>query len=107
MSGVWGQYTRIKRNFPDALVLFRYGDFYELFGEDAEQAAPALGLALTSREMGHGRRVQMAGVPYHALESYLARILAAGFKAAIVEQVNTGGVASSAGRLGLGAEGWG
>ncbi len=75
-----------KRACPDALLLFRMGDFYELFFEDAKIAARTLGLALTSREKGPDAP-PMAGFPHHQLETYLARLIAAGFRVAICEQV--------------------
>ena len=81
------QYLRIKREHPDALLLFRMGDFYETFDEDARLAARDLEIALTSREMGKGQRVPLAGIPYHALESYLARLVRRGHRVAICEQV--------------------
>ncbi len=80
------QYMEAKRACPDALLLFRMGDFYELFYDDAKVAAQKLGLALTSREKG-ADAVPMAGFPHHQLESYLAKIIAAGFRAAVCEQV--------------------
>lgn len=80
------QYCDAKAACPDALLLFRMGDFYELFYEDAKTAARVLNLALTSREKGENA-VPMAGFPHHQLESYLAKILAAGLRAAICEQV--------------------
>ena len=81
------QYERIKREHPDSLLLFRMGDFYETFDEDARLAARELEIALTSREMGKGQRVPLAGIPYHALESYLARLIRKGHRVAICEQV--------------------
>jgi DNA mismatch repair protein MutS len=80
------QYRELKARDPEALLLFRMGDFYELFGEDAERAAALLGLTLTSREKGDDA-VPMAGFPHPALESYLARIVQAGLRAAVCEQV--------------------
>ncbi|MBM4404761.1 MAG: DNA mismatch repair protein MutS [Chloroflexi bacterium] len=80
------QYLRIKRQFPDVLLLFRLGDFYETFDDDARVAASALSIALTGREMGKGQRVPMAGIPAHALDNYLGRLLAKGHKVAICEQ---------------------
>jgi DNA mismatch repair protein MutS len=76
------QYFRIKELHRDALLFFRLGDFYEMFYEDAKVAAPALDIALTSRQ-----KVPMCGVPYHAVNSYLPKLLRAGFKVAICEQV--------------------
>jgi DNA mismatch repair protein MutS len=80
------QYHEAKRAAGDALLLFRMGDFYELFFDDARAAARVLGLALTSRDKGDDP-VPMAGFPYHQLDSYLAKIIAAGYRAAICEQV--------------------
>lgn len=80
------QYLEAKRACPDALLLFRMGDFYELFYEDAKTAARLLNLALTSREKGENA-VPMAGFPHHQLETYLARLIAAGQRVAICEQV--------------------
>jgi len=85
------QYLRIKRKYPDAIVLFRLGDFYETFDEDAKLASRALEIVLTSREMGKGHRVPMAGIPYHALDNYLARLIKRGYKVAICEQVTKPG----------------
>src|SRR5262249_18362896 len=80
------QYRELKARDPDALLLFRMGDFYEMFGEDAERAAALLGLALTSRDKGADDPLPMAGFPHPALESYLARIVQAGLPAARCEQ---------------------
>jgi DNA mismatch repair protein MutS len=82
------QYQAIKRAYgSDVILLFRLGDFYEMFGEDARIASQALELVLTSREVGKGRRIAMCGLPHHALDRYLTRLLAAGHKAAICDQV--------------------
>ena len=81
------QYLKIKQEHPDAILLFRMGDFYETFDEDAHVAARELEIALTSREMGKGQRVPLAGIPYHALDGYLARLVKRGYKVAICEQV--------------------
>jgi DNA mismatch repair protein MutS len=80
------QYRELKARDPDALLLFRMGDFYEMFGDDAERAAPLLGLTLTSRDKGEDA-VPMAGFPHPALDSYLAKIVQAGLRAAVCEQV--------------------
>lgn len=85
-SPMMQQYHRAKEACGDALLLFRMGDFYELFYRDAEIAAEALGLTLTSRDKGENP-IPMAGFPYHQLEGYLARLIAAGFRAAVCEQV--------------------
>ena len=88
MTPVRRQYLRIKKQFPDALLFFRMGDFYETFDDDARIAARELEIALTSREMGKGQRIPLAGIPYHTLESYLARLIKKGYKVAICEQVS-------------------
>ncbi len=76
------QYLRIKREHKDAILFFRLGDFYEMFYEDAKTASPILEIALTSRQ-----KIPMCGVPHHAVDSYLAKLLKQGFKVAICEQV--------------------
>ncbi len=81
------QYMAIKAGYPATLVLFRMGDFYELFYDDARKAAALLNITLTSRGESAGAPVVMAGVPYHALDQYLARLLKSGESAAICEQV--------------------
>lgn len=85
------QYLRVKQDYPDAIVLFRLGDFYETFDEDAKIASRELDVVLTSREMGKGLRVPMAGIPYHALDNYLARLISRGHKVAICEQLTQPG----------------
>lgn len=86
LSPMMQQYHEAKTACPGALLLFRMGDFYELFHEDAQVAAATLGLALTSREKGENA-VPMAGFPHHQLESYLAKLIAAGKRVAICEQM--------------------
>jgi DNA mismatch repair protein MutS len=76
------QYLRIKKDYQDALLFFRLGDFYEMFYEDAKIASPVLEIALTSRH-----KIPMCGIPYHAADSYLGKLLRQGFKVAICEQV--------------------
>ncbi len=83
------QYLAIKRQVPDALLLFRLGDFYELFDEDAEIASRILDITLTSRDLGRGQRVPMAGIPAHAAEPYIAKLVAAGYRVALCDQVGT------------------
>jgi len=85
------QYLKIKQSYPEAIVLFRLGDFYETFDEDAKLASRLLEITLTSREMGKGQRIPMAGIPYHALDSYLARLVGRGYKVAICEQLTPPG----------------
>ena len=82
------QYLRIKGEHQDALLLFRMGDFYETFDDDARIVSRELEIALTSRPMGRGQRVPLAGIPYHSLDSYLARLVRKGYKVAICEQVS-------------------
>ncbi|PKN77960.1 MAG: DNA mismatch repair protein MutS, partial [Chloroflexi bacterium HGW-Chloroflexi-9] len=83
------QFLDLKAQHPDALLLFRMGDFYETFDEDAEVAARVLGIALTSRPMGgDGARIPLAGIPYHQLDRYLDTLVAAGYRVAIGEQVS-------------------
>jgi len=81
------QYLRIKAEFPDTLVLYRMGDFYELFYEDAQRAHRLLDITLTTRGQSAGEPVVMAGVPVHAIENYLARLIKLGEAVAIAEQV--------------------
>lgn len=82
------QYRRFKRQHSDAILFFRMGDFYEMFFEDAQEAAALLGLTLTRRNHGkHAGDVPLAGVPHHAMEGYLARLIQLGRKVAICEQV--------------------
>ena len=81
------QYRQIKARFPDALVLFRLGDFYETFDADAKIAARELELVLTSRSFAKGIRLPMAGVPHHHVQSYIAKLIDKGYKVALVEQL--------------------
>ena len=81
------QYLEIKRDHPDAILFFRLGDFYETFDEDAEITARELDIVLTSRPVGGGVRVPLAGIPYHAAENYLARLIEKGYHVAICEQI--------------------
>ena len=83
------QYLNIKAQHPDAIVFFRLGDFYETFDKDAEVAARELDLVLTSRPQGKNQRTPMAGVPHHAAEGYIARLISKGYKVALCEQVGT------------------
>src|ERR1700756_3881773 len=87
VSPVMAQYFDAKARQPDALVFFRMGDFYELFFEDAQKAAAALGITLTARGQHGGEPIPMAGVPAHAMEAYLAKLIRAGFKVAVCEQM--------------------
>ncbi|MCL0079449.1 DNA mismatch repair protein MutS [Dehalococcoidia bacterium] len=88
MTPIRRQYLRIKESHPDAIVLFRLGDFYEAFDEDANLISQELQIVLTSRSMGKGRRFPMAGIPHHALNGYLARLITRGHKVAVCEQMS-------------------
>ncbi len=81
------QYLDFKAQFPNAIVMFRLGDFYEMFDDDARVAARELDLVLTSRPVAKGERVPMCGVPHHAVETYIARLVERGYHVAVVEQV--------------------
>ncbi len=87
LSPVMAQYHEIKRAHPGCLLFFRMGDFYELFFEDAQAAAPALDIALTRRGRHDGADIPMCGVPVHTVDAYLARLIRAGFKVAICDQI--------------------
>ena len=87
MTPIRRQYLKIKHAYPDAIVLFRLGDFYETFDQDAQTASRELEITLTSRSMGKNLRVPMAGVPAHSLDSYLARLIKKGYQVAICEQL--------------------
>src|SRR5499426_1858415 len=86
LTPIMEQYLATKRQYPDAVVFFRLGDFYEVFFEDAPQVAMLLDLTLTARDGGDGK-VPMCGVPYHAVQGYIARLVKVGKKVAICEQV--------------------
>ncbi|OGL25701.1 MAG: hypothetical protein A3G97_11920, partial [Candidatus Rokubacteria bacterium RIFCSPLOWO2_12_FULL_69_21] len=90
LTPVMRQYRELKLRYPDYLLLFRLGDFYEFFFEDAHVGARLLQIALTSRQKGEGA-VPMAGIPHHAADSYIARLLAAGQKVAVCEQMEAPG----------------
>ena len=82
------QYLDLKAQYPDEILFYRMGDFYECFDEDAQTIARALDLVLTSRPNGKNERIPMAGVPHHAAEGYIARLIAKGFKVALCEQMS-------------------
>ena len=86
-SPVMAQFFDAKARQPDALIFFRMGDFYELFFEDAIKAAAAIGITQTHRGAHNGQPIPMAGVPVHAAEAYLAKLIRAGFKVAVCEQM--------------------
>jgi DNA mismatch repair protein MutS len=81
------QYSRIKNEYKDSILFFRMGDFYETFYDDAKLVSKELDIALTSRNKGGEKRIPLAGIPYHALEPYLGKLIKKGYKVAICEQV--------------------
>ena len=81
------QYFQIKEQYPECLLFFRLGDFYEMFYEDAKIASQELELVLTGRDCGQEERAPMCGVPFHSYESYVAKLVSRGYKVAICEQV--------------------
>ena len=87
LSPMMQQYNEIKRSYQDCLLMFRLGDFYELFFEDAETASRELGLTLTGRNCGLKERAPMCGVPFHAADSYISTLVKKGHKVAICEQL--------------------
>ena len=89
------QYLTIKQRYADCIVLFRLGDFYEAFDEDAKIISKVLDIVLTGRGMDKNNRVPMAGVPFHALEGYLGRLVQAGYKVAICEQLTDSSASES------------
>ena len=86
-SPLMKQHAELKKKFPDAMLLFRVGDFYETFGDDARKASQVLGITLTRKMAGGGEYTELAGIPYHALEQYLPRLVRAGMRVAICEQL--------------------
>src|SRR5574340_1801252 len=87
-SPVRTQYLQIKRQNPDAILFFRMGDFYEMFDDDAEIVARELEIALTQRDFGRGEKSPMAGVPHHAAEGYIARLVSKGYRVSVCEQTS-------------------
>ncbi len=87
LSPAQQQYIRLKQEHPDCLLLFRIGDFYEMFYEDAHIAHRVLDITLTSRDKNAEHPIPLAGIPFHALERYLPRLIKAGYKVAIAEQI--------------------
>ena len=82
------QYLDIKAQYPDEILLYRMGDFYETFDDDARKTSRDLDIVLTQREMGQGEMVPLAGIPFHALDNYLAKLLKKGHRVAIAEQIS-------------------
>ncbi len=83
------QYLALKKQYPEIILLFRLGDFYETFDDDAKIVASVCDVVLTSRPVGGDERVPLAGVPYHAIDGYIAKLIGAGYKVAIAEQIGT------------------
>ena len=81
------QYFEIKAQYPEAILLYRVGDFYETYGDDALKASRLLGIVLTRKSSGGGSFIEMAGIPYHAIDNYLPRLVQAGCKVAVCDQL--------------------
>ena len=88
LSRMMQHYLQLKEKYKDAIVFYRLGDFYEMFFEDAEKASNILGLTLTGRDCGLESRAPMCGIPFHSAETYVAKLLEAGIKVAICEQLS-------------------
>ena len=86
MTPMMSQYLQIKKDYSDAILFFRLGDFYEMFFDDAITASKVLELTLTARSYSKGEKAPMCGVPFHSAEGYIAKLVSAGFKVAICEQ---------------------
>src|SRR4029077_13502163 len=91
LTPVMRQYREAKEQHPEGILLFRLGDFYEVFFDDAVVAAPVMGITLTSRPLGKSGRAPMCGVPYHAWQSYVGKLLRAGYKVVICDQLEAPG----------------
>ena len=87
LSPMMQHYMETKKEYPDCILFYRLGDFYEMFFEDAQKASKALEITLTGKECGLKERAPMCGVPYHAVDSYLNRLVQKGYKVAIAEQM--------------------
>ena len=81
------QYNQFKSQYPDAILLFRVGDFYETFGEDAVKTSQILGIVLTKRSNGAAADMDLAGFPHHAIDTYLPKLVRAGYRVAICDQL--------------------
>ncbi len=93
MTPLMQQYYQIKSDYKDAILFFRLGDFYEMFEEDAKLAAPICEITLTAKEIGNGLKIPMCGVPYHAADIYISKLVERGYKVAICEQMEDPAVA--------------
>ena len=87
LSPMMKEYLQTKEQYKDCILLYRLGDFYEMFFEDAQTASKVLDLTLTGRACGLEERAPMCGVPYHAVDMYIGKLIAAGYKVAICEQL--------------------
>jgi len=87
ITPLMAQYNKIKREYPDTILLFRVGDFFETFDEDAKTASKVLGITLTKRANGKAENVPLAGFPHHALDTYLPKLVRAGYRVAVCEQM--------------------
>ncbi|MCI1991450.1 MAG: DNA mismatch repair protein MutS, partial [Oscillospiraceae bacterium] len=87
LSPMMQQYFEMKKKYPDTILFFRLGDFYEMFYDDAKLASRELELTLTGRDCGQPERAPMCGVPFHSYETYVAKLIAKGYKVAICEQL--------------------
>ena len=87
LSPMMQQYFEIKKNYEDTILMFRLGDFYEMFFDDAKTASKELELVLTGRDCGQEERAPMCGVPFHSADGYIARLVSKGYKVAICEQM--------------------
>ena len=104
LTPVLTQYWDIKEAFPDAILFFRMGDFYELFYHDAEIAASVLGLTLTARGKGSATETAMAGFPHHGLNNYLGKMVRQGYKVALCDQLEAPDKAQKIGLNGMSPE---
>ncbi len=95
------QYNKIKSKYPDALLLFRIGDFYETFGQDAIETAKTLGITLTKRHNGAASEVELAGFPHHALDTYLHKLVRAGYRVAVCDQLENPALAKTVVKRGV------
>ncbi|MBR1747500.1 MAG: DNA mismatch repair protein MutS, partial [Clostridia bacterium] len=91
LSPMMEHYQQLKQKYSDAILMYRLGDFYEMFFEDAKTASKVLDLTLTGRDCGLEERAPMCGVPYHAVDNYISRLVSAGYKVAICEQLSNPG----------------
>ncbi|MBD3360413.1 DNA mismatch repair protein MutS, partial [Candidatus Peregrinibacteria bacterium] len=87
LTPMMAQYKEIKAKYEDCILMFRMGDFYEMFFEDAREASRILQIALTSRHKGGENKAPMCGVPYHAVDQYLSKLTKAGKKVALCDQI--------------------